>query len=314
VTTPSSSAAGAGTGPWPAVGVGLPTFGPHASPAAVDRVSVAADRLGFHSISLSERLLLPGAPGRENTYGLPDWPLYDTLETLTWVAARTERIGLRTDVVIALFQQPVVLARRLATLDVLSGGRVAVGLGIGWMPEELEATGVAPAGRGARFEEHLAVLRACWGPDPVHHEGEHYQVPTSRIGPKPVRGTIPLAIGAVARPAVERAARLGDGFSAGFRTWDELGEQLRWYRDAGGTGPIILRAGPAPVDLTGDHDGRAPAPWTEERITDDLARAHDEGIAEVIWDLNIAGYEPTRQLHLLESLAVTLDLPAKPPT
>ena len=92
---------------------------------------------------------------------------YDTIETLTWVAAKTQRVHLRTDVVIPLFQHPVVLARRLATLDHLSGGRVEAGVALGWLPEEFAAVGVPTSGRAARVEECVAALRACWGPDPV---------------------------------------------------------------------------------------------------------------------------------------------------
>ena len=78
---------------WPAVGVGLPIGGAHAGPEAVESVATAADRLGFSSVSLSERLLLPAAPDWSSDFGLPDWPFYDAIESLTWVAAKTSGIG-----------------------------------------------------------------------------------------------------------------------------------------------------------------------------------------------------------------------------
>jgi probable F420-dependent oxidoreductase len=289
----------------PAVSIGLPIVGPHASPEAVALVATAADRLGFRAVSLSERLLVPAGPGWSNDYGLPDWPAYDPIEALAWVAARTERIRLRTDVLVPLFQQPVVLARRLATLDHLSGGRVEAGVALGWMPEEYAAAGVPMAGRAARFEECLAALRACWGPDPVALDGEHYRIPSSKIGPKPVQDTIPLLVGAVARPAVERAARLGDGFTVAFRSWDATREQLRWYREAGGTGPIVLRGGPMLADA--EH-ATPPATWTEGHILDSLAEAAAEGVGELAWDLNIVGTAPERQVELMEWLAGAADL------
>jgi probable F420-dependent oxidoreductase len=287
----------------PAVSVGLPVIGPHASPAAIEQVAVAADRLGFRSVSLSERLLLPVGDEWQQAYGLPDWPAYDAIESLTWVAARTERIRLRTDVLVPLFQQPVVLARRLATLDRLSGGRVDAGVALGWMPEEFTATGVAASGRAARFEECLAALRACWGPDPVMFEGEHYRIPPANIGPKPERGTIPLAIGAVSRAATERAARIGDGLTLAFRNWDGIRAQIAWYRDAGGQGPIILRGGPMLAD---DEHPTPPETWTEEHIVENLAVLAELGVGEFAWDLNIAEYEPARQVELLEQLAAAL--------
>ena len=284
----------------PSVSVGLPVVGPYASPAAIEQVAMAADRLGFRSVSLTERLLLPVGDEWQQAYGLPDWPAYDALESLTWVAAKTERIRLRTDIIVPLFQQPVVLARRLATLDRLSGGRVDAGVALGWMPEEFTATGVPPSGRAAMFEECVAALRACWGPDPVTFEGEHYRIPRAKIGPKPERGTIPLAIGAVSRPATERAARIGDGLTLAFRNWDGIRAQIAWYRDAGGQGPIVLRGGPM---LPDDEHPTPPDTWTEDHIVENLAVLAELGVGEFAWDLNIAEYEPARQVELLEALA-----------
>ena len=298
------------TGPFPAVGVGLPIVGPHAGPGAIAQVAEAADRLGFHSVSLAERLLLPVSPDAQNAYGLPDWPFYDALDTLAWVAARTGRVRLRTDVIIPLFQQPVVLARRLATLDRLSDGRMEAGVALGWLPEEFTATGVPPGGRGARFEECVAALRACWGPDPVVFDGRHYRIPPSKIGPKPVQGTIPLAIGAVSRAAVERAARIGDGLTLAFRSWDDFREQLSWYRDAGGQGAVILRGGPMLVDA--EHP-TPPQTWTEDQIVENLAVVAAEGVGEFVWDLNIAEYEPARQVELMEALASAVGVGVGPP-
>ena len=107
--------------------------------------------------------------------------VYDPIETLSYVAARTSRITLGTSVLDALFQSPVILARRLATLDQLSAGRLVVGIGQGWMEQEFEAAGVSMKRRGAGFEEHLLAMRAVWGPDPVqlprpllpHTRGRH---------------------------------------------------------------------------------------------------------------------------------------------
>ena len=297
----------ASTGHLPDVGVGLPVLGPHARPEAIEQIATAADQLGFRSVSVSERLLLPAGPQWRNDFGLPDWPAYDAIETLTWVAAKTRHVRLRTDVIIPLFQQPVVLARRLATLDHLSGGRAEAGIGLGWLPEEMEATGIPASGRAAKFEECIAALRACWAPDPVEFDGEHYRIPTAKIGPKPWRGTIPLVMGAVSREAVQRAARLGDGFTVGFRNWHDTREQIRWYRDAGGRGPVYVRGGPM---LTDSEHATAPLTWTESHIVESLALAADEGVSEFTWDLNIVGYEPSRQVELLTALAEALDLTA----
>jgi probable F420-dependent oxidoreductase len=287
----------------PRVGVGLPVLGEHAGPDAITMVASAADRLGYSCVSTCDRLLLPLGADWGNVYGLPDSWIYDVLESLTWVAARTERVKLVTGVMNTLFQPPIVVARRLATLDHLSNGRAVAGIGLGWMPEEITATGVPPAGRGARFEEHIAAMRACWGPNPVEHAGASYTIPRANVGPKPVNGTIPVLIGGVTRPAIVRAARLGDGLILAFRDWDSFQEQLGWYREADGVGPVVVRAGPMLADA---QHAEPPTTWTPPSLLDDLARIATFGVDELIWDLNIVGMAPEQQVAELERLAPSL--------
>jgi len=283
---------------YPQVGVGLPIVGPAARPEAIAEVATTVDRLGYEAVAVFERLLLPAAPDWVNHAGLPEDPAYDALETLTWVAAKTERVRLHTAILVPLFQQPVVLARRVATIDHFSGGRMDLGIAMGWLPEEFEATGVPSRGRAAAYEEAVAVLRACWGPDPVEFEGEHFTVPLARIGPKPLS---PLSLygGGVVRPAIERAARITDGLTLAFRDWDSCTESIKWYRDAGGTGRIILRAGPMkPHPML-----QGPPAFTEETILDDLQRAAAEGADRVDWDLNIVDTPIPDQLTAYRRLA-----------
>jgi probable F420-dependent oxidoreductase len=289
----------------PRIGVGLPNCGPQASPDGILAVATAAERLGFDSLWTFERLLLPKPADGGNRYGLPETNalVYDPLETLTWVAAQTTRVRLGTSVLDSLFQPPIVLARRLATLDHLSGGRVVAGIGQGWMPEEFAAAGIPLSRRGAGFEDHLAAMRACWASDPVDHNGPRYQIPRAEIGPKPVNGTIPVLIGGVSQPAVERAARLGDGFAAVFQDWESLDTQIGWYRAAGGTGPIVLRVNPERVDAEGPA-----SPFNLEKSSAlyDLTRAATAGADEVFFDLNHVGLDSSRQVATFEGLAAML--------
>ncbi len=281
------------------IGVGLPSLGPHAGPEAILAVATAAERLGFDSVSVSERLLLPAHEGWVNEAGLPESPVYDPIEVLTWVAARTRRVRLLTAVVDSLFQSPIVLARRLATLDHLSGGRLDVGIGQGWLAEEFTAAGVPMGRRGSGFEEHLAAMRACWAPDPVSHDGPRYRIPVSRVGPKPVDGRIPVLIGALARPAVERAARLGAGFVTALRDWDASRTEIEWYRAAGGTGPVVLVLMPA---WAGSRDLAAVGPGA----VDDLVRAAEAGVDELHWGLSLSGADIQHQVDALEAVAAAV--------
>jgi probable F420-dependent oxidoreductase len=283
----------------PRIGFGLPAFGPEASPDALLTIATSTERLGFHAVSLSERLLLPATPDWTNDFGLPEYPLYDTLETLTWVAAKTERIKLVTGILQSLLQPPVVLARRLATLDHLSGGRLGVGIGQGWMPQEYAVAGVPMSRRGSGFEEHLAAMRACWGPDPVEFDGPRYPIARARIGPKPINGLLPVYVGGLAPQAVERAARLGDGFITALRDWDTCVAEVKGYRNAGGRGPVVLRGNPS---LT---DDRSPA-TVVAAMTAMLVSARESGVDELHFDLTLAGFPIAEQVTIMTALAETI--------
>src|SRR5262249_26813216 len=184
----------------------------------IARVAQEAERLGYAALWTHERLLrplaeppMPGDPLRRmpESYRLA----YEPLETLSYVAALTQRIKLGTSVIDALFHPPVVLARRFATLDQLSGGRAIAGLGQGWMPQEFETVNVPIRRRGAGMDEVAAAMRACWGPDPVSYEGRFYRIAPSEVNPKPVQPTIPILIGATTPAGVERTARIADGIN-----------------------------------------------------------------------------------------------------
>jgi probable F420-dependent oxidoreductase len=145
----------------------------------------------------------------------PDCPVPDPLDLLSFLAGHTQRLGLATGVLVLPNHHPVVLAKRAATLDALSGGRVRLCVGVGWLKEEIEACGTEFASRGRRADEQLAVLRALWDaqPDGVTHHGEFFQFDNVVCSPKPVMGRhLPVHIGGHSKAAARRAGRLGDGF------------------------------------------------------------------------------------------------------
>ena len=174
------------------VGTTIPHMGAEASPEVIVRAAQRAEALGYDSLWVAERVLYPVNP--QTPYpGTPDGSLpavyqrvFTPIETLTFVAAHTRRIALGTSVLIMPYHNPVLVARQLTTLDVLSGGRLRVGLGQGWSKDEYEATGASLSRRDARADEFIAVLRAIWTTDPVEFDGQFFRVPRSILQPKPV--------------------------------------------------------------------------------------------------------------------------------
>ncbi|MFI7697435.1 TIGR03619 family F420-dependent LLM class oxidoreductase [Nonomuraea sp. NPDC049480] len=264
------------------LGIGLPTWGRHADPEAIAGVALEAERAGLGAVWTGERLLRPAEPllaGTDQVLPLPDGigAMYDPLETLAYVAAKTSTIRLGTSVVDALFHNPVVLAKRLATLDRLSGGRAMIGLGQGWMQQEFDATGVPARRRGAGFEEHLAAMRACWGPDPVRFDGRFYSIPESQIGPKPTGLT--LLAGAAAPAAIERAARLGLGMTVVVFAWEQLRDAVQTYGK--GQGPLVAQINGSVTDRPLDE--RMPLTGSVEQVAEDLAEVRAMGVDHVCW-------------------------------
>ncbi|GAA3715489.1 LLM class F420-dependent oxidoreductase [Nonomuraea antimicrobica] len=282
------------------LGIGLPTTGRDADPERIARVAQDAERAGLGAVWTFERLLRPAQArmlGMDQPVSLPDSnaSVYDPLETLAYVAAKTSTIRLGTSVVDALFHSPVVLAKRLATLDRLSGGRTMIGLGQGWMEQEFEAAGVPAKRRGAGFEEHLRAMRACWGPDPVSFSGRFYTVPESDIGPKPAGLT--LLAGVAAPVSVERAAALGMGLTIVVFAWEQVELTLEAYGN--GPGPLVLQVNGPITDRPLDE--RMPLTGSLEQVAEDLERARALGADHVFWHPFETGPE-----ELLERIGHTI--------
>jgi len=165
-----------------------------------------------------------------------DCRIPDPLDLMAFLAGVTERITLATGVLVLPNHQPVVLAKRIATVDVLSGGRVRMCVGVGWMDEELRATGADPRSRGRRTDETIAAMRALWadaGPDGADFDGEFVSFHHAHSFPKPVRpGGVPLHIGGHSEAAARRAGRLGDGFQPLGLAGEALTTRLAQMREA----------------------------------------------------------------------------------
>jgi probable F420-dependent oxidoreductase len=175
------------------VGITSPQAGQQATRENVIYMAQSAESEGFDSLWVFERLLWPVNP--QTPYpATPDGSLpseyqtmFDPLETLTYVAANTNKIALGTSVIDMLFHNPVVLARRFATLDLLSEGRAICGLGIGWSKDEYQASNIPFKDRGKRADEFIQALKRIWTDDVVEFKGKFYNIPASKIGPKPIQ-------------------------------------------------------------------------------------------------------------------------------
>jgi probable F420-dependent oxidoreductase len=186
-------------------GLQLPTYGPGADPQTIVQVAKRGEELGFESVWVNDHVLVPST--------LPRYAeILEALTTLVWVAAHTERLRLGTSVLILPQRDPILAAKQLATLDVLSDGRLIVGLGAGYVSEEFEFLGAPFAQRGPRIEEQIALLRALWGGQ-RSFEGKAFRFEDALFGPLPLQGAdLPIWIGGSSRPAIRRAATLANAW------------------------------------------------------------------------------------------------------
>ncbi|HEV8681031.1 MAG TPA: TIGR03619 family F420-dependent LLM class oxidoreductase [Stellaceae bacterium] len=189
------------------LGIHLPHIGQKAGPAAIRDAATQAETLGFADVWVSEHIIVP----KDRMYP-PSAIFWDPVLTLTWAAAHTRRVGLGTSVLVLPMRHPVPLAKELATLQNLSGGRLILGAGVGWLEDEFAALGVPFRERGQRMDEGIAMMRAVWTDDPVSFAAKTIPavIDDMRILPKPEK-PIPIWIGGTSEPALKRALRL-DGW------------------------------------------------------------------------------------------------------
>lgn len=293
------------------IGIALPHMGTETSPARIIQMAQEAEQLGYASLWVGERLLRPRhyAPYGYPPIPMPDYfkSIYDPLETLSYIAAKTERIKLGTSVINAFFHVPVVLARRFATLDQFSQGRVIAGIGQGWVKDEFETANVPFQRRGNGLEDYIGALRAAWGADPVHYEGRFYRIVESDIGPKPLQeGGPPILIGAATHIALERAARIADGINPVLHDWKSFELLIREFpvlvrkaeRDPEKMS-IIVRVNTV-ISTQPLSEPRAPLRGSIEQIRDDMQRLADMGVKHVFFDL--VAMPVDEQLRVLEKL------------
>jgi len=298
----------------------LPTRGRSAEPDALETLVRRGETLGFHSTVIADHVVFPVRIASKYPYTVSgEFPGGgDALEQLTlmsFVAAKSERLRLITSVMILPHRNPVLTAKMLATIDVLSRGRVTVGVGVGWLREEFAALGAPDFDRrGAVSDEYLRIFKMLWTQTPASFRGDFYRfddltcLPQPRQKPHP-----PIWIGGHSRAALRRAARYGDGWHpvganpaamlapAEFTT---LLDELRGLTEAEGRDPRALTISyKAPLYDAGVLAGGARRPFsgTAEQVIDDIATYAKLGVSELIFDFR--SEEPKESLERMERFA-----------
>lgn len=236
-------------------GIGFANTGPFASGPGAVKLAAAAEAAGFESLWTVEHVVYP--EGYESVYpygpsgkmpGSGRNPIPDPLAWLGHVAAATSEIRLATGISLLAERHPLVFAKEVATVDSMSGGRVELGIGVGWLREEFDALGVPWARRGARTEEYLEVMRRVWAEDDVSFEGEFVSFERVSSNPKPPAGRVPVHIGGHSPAAARRAGRVGDGF---FPAEGDVASLVRMAR----TEAAEAGRDPASIEITTFHPG-----------------------------------------------------------
>jgi probable F420-dependent oxidoreductase len=287
-------------------GIVFANTGPFAGPDGALAIARAAEQAGFESLWTVEHVFVPKGYESEYPYdksgrmpGTEDAPIPDPLIWLSFLASATSTIKLGTGILIVPQRNPVVLAKECATLDVLSGGRLLLGVGAGWLEEEFDAIGVPFKNRGRRLDDHIAAMRALWSDGASSFAGEFTTFADGYSYPKPPGGTIPVVIGGHSDAAAKRAGRLGDGFFPGRGSNASLAglfATMREAAEAAGRDPsaIELTTGgaaafaPDPVEALGELAEMGvsrvvipPLAYNLEALPDALAQFGENVIAKL---------------------------------
>ncbi len=256
-------------------------------------VAKRAEELGYDSLWVLDRILWPVNPRAPYPIGDGSLPVQyksvlDPVETLTFAAAHTSRVALATGVLNIPWYNPVLLARQLTTLDILSGGRLRAGFGIGWSPDEYEAAGATWSDRGKRADEAIEILKQIWTTDPVEFQGKHYRIAKSFIGPKPVQKPHPpIYLAAFTPSALKRVAAVADAWLPVGIPLSDVGtifDGIKHMAREAGRDPsaleLIITAG-VEIHQKPIEKGRTEFTGTLEQIGEDFAKARKLGAAEI---------------------------------
>lgn len=281
------------------LGIALPQLGSWATPENIIDVSKKAEELGYNSAWVQERLLFPinskrpypATPDGE----LPEQYKYvlDPLISLTYAAAHTKSIRLGTAIINLLYHTPAVLAKQLATLDFVSGGRLDFGVGVGWSEDEYDATNVEFKNRGDKVDEFLDCLINIWTQDESEFEGTYYKTPRSIVNPKPLQKPYPvITVGGFSPQTFVRAVTRASGYNGFTLPYEDMAgviNNLKKEADSRGRDfeeiQIVCRSMPVIMEES-NGSGRVPLNGTADEIKEDIQRYDELGVSEIILEFN----------------------------
>ncbi|HEY3751499.1 MAG TPA: TIGR03619 family F420-dependent LLM class oxidoreductase [Pseudonocardiaceae bacterium] len=268
------------------VGFAVPVAGPWATPENQLAVAALAEELGYESLWTLQRILNPPDSPDTSYRNVPD-----PLVTLAYLAGHTSTVRLGVAVWNVPFMSPALLAKQTATLDQISHGRLDLGLGLGWLPEEFAASGVSIERRGARAEEFIEVLTALWTGRAGPLDGEFYPLPDVLMAPTPVQQPRPpILLGGGADAALRRVGRLGDGWiTASRQDPNDIGRAIGVVKEsaaAAGRDTDSLRFICRAALGSPSHGPDSPLYGSYERIRDGVAWLGEQGLTEVFYDPN----------------------------
>jgi probable F420-dependent oxidoreductase len=292
-------------------GVALPSFGHAVTREAVLAVARTAERLGYATLWAGDHVAFPlqsasAYPYSDTAMVATGHPAAgDPLVSLAVAAGATETIVLGTSVLILPYRNPLVTAKMVATLDVLSGGRTVLGVGAGWLREEFEALGAPPfKARGAVTDEWIAILRRCWtDPEPEFH-GDHYSFAPVDFQPRPTRH-VPILVGGNSAPALRRAGTLADGWIGTSVTIEEAGKAVRTvceHAERAGRDPAALSFGSGcSLDITDvEHDDPRHLRGTRDQLAERVAELEAAGLDHL--ELRLAVLRDPRRASVAAAL------------
>ncbi len=268
-------------------GVGLPHFRQVASTEAITTVAQRAEALGFDSVWVSDHIVIPDS-------AIPRFGevFFEPFTTLAYVVGKTRRIRLGTSVIILPYRNPLFMAKALATIDVLSGGRLIVGAAVGWLAEEFEALGIPFTERGARSDEALRVMRLLWTEAEPRFEGRFFRFAGIKAEPKPLQKPHPpIWIGGGSQAALRRAAEFAEAWHPSHRPLEDIANGAKQFKNlAKGRGRDFkaLQIN-ARVPLRVVTSGKIPEPrpllvGTPDQIVEDIGRYKEAGVTGFMFD------------------------------